>query len=344
MKISELGEFGLIDYISRMVSAAADTKTESWQELIQGISDDAAAWRGNTSIQLATVDSLVQGVHFTRDMTSWEELGWKALAINLSDIAAMGGLPRYALVSLALPGDTEVEDVASLYKGMLELSRQFGVAIVGGDTDSAPLIAITVIVIGSTGTRDSPLLTRSAARVGDRVAVTGHLGAAAAGLEMLSKGYRFGPEDVASLRHAFLKPFPRVAEGRLLVERGVRAAIDISDGLVSDLSHICRSSRVGARIKVDHVPVAPQVLANFGDRALEMALTGGEDYELLFTAPDDIVDAVKAATPCPITVIGEIVADETAKVTLLDGEGKPFSLPKGGWEHFTARPVAPGST
>ena len=335
MKVSDLGEFGLIDVLAKMAYAARDKKISAWQQLIIGIGDDAAAWHGDASIQLATTDSLIQDVHFPLAVTSWEELGWKALAANLSDIAAMGGLPKYALVSLALPDHTEVEDVAALYKGMLELAQRFEVAIIGGDTSSAPLVVINITVLGSTMSRDKHILTRAAARHGEKVAVTGYLGAAAAGLEVLSKYPSLDSEATASLKRAFLQPYPRVTEGQILVEHGVRAAIDISDGLISDLNHICKASQVSARIEIDRVPIPPAVSANFADRALDLALSGGEDYELLFTASDEVIDEVRAAASCPITVIGDITADKMATITLVDGKGNPVDLPKAGWEHFT---------
>ena len=141
-------------------------------------------YRPNTGIK-NRMDSLIQDIHFSLTATPWEDLGWKALAVNLSDIAAMGGVPDYALVSLALPGNTEVDDVTALYQGMKELAQPSGVAIIGGDTDSAPLVVITITVLGNTGNRS--ILTRSTARPGEQVAVTGYLGAAAAGLEMLTR-------------------------------------------------------------------------------------------------------------------------------------------------------------
>ncbi len=337
MKVSDLGEFGLIDLLAKMAYGAQDKEIEAWQQLILGIGDDAAAWYGDASIQLATVDSLVQDVHFSLAITSWEELGWRALAANLSDIAAMGGLPKYALVSLALSDSTEVEDVAALYRGMIELAQQFGVAIVGGDLSSAPLLVINITILGSTKSQAQHILTRSAAKAGEKVAVTGYLGAAAAGLEVLSKHLSLDSEATAGLKKAFLQPYPRVAEGQILVEQGVRTAIDISDGLISDLRHICQASQVSARIEIDGVPIQPAVKANFADRALELALSGGEDYELLFTASTEIIDKVKAAASCPITVIGEIMAGKAGEIALVDDKGNPVSPPGVGWEHFTTR-------
>jgi len=330
MKVSELGEFGLIDLLAKTVGISSD------RQLIIGIGDDAAAWQGDTSIQLATVDSFIQSIHFSLDTASWGELGWKALAVNLSDIAAMGGLPKYALVSLALPGDTGVEDVTALYRGMVELAQRFDMAIVGGDTSSAPLVAINITVLGRTQGPDKHILSRSAAKPGEKVAVTGYLGAAAAGMQMLTRHLQFAPEATTRLKEAFLRPNPRVAEGQLLVEQEVKTAIDISDGLVSDMKQICKASRVGARIEVDRVPVLSEVRNGFGDGALELALSGGEDYELLFTGSLEVIGKVRELAACPVTVIGEIV-DKAGEVTLVDSEGNPFSLPGGGWEHFASK-------
>jgi len=337
MRVSELGEFGLIDLLAKMVYRTQDKQIPAWQKLIIGIGDDAAGWHGDASTQLATVDSFIQDVHFSLDITPWKELGWKALAINLSDIAAMGGVPKYALVSLALPDDTEVDDVTDLYQGMIEMAQQFGVAIVGGNISSSPIVAINITVLGSAKNKGRHILTRSGAKVGDKVAVTGYLGTASAGWEILTKGLQFDPEATAFLKRASLHPYPRIAEGQLLVDAGVKTAIDISDGLVSDLNQICKASQVSARIEVDRLPIQPTVRANFGDRALELALSGGEDYELLFTASTEVIDKIKARAPCPITVIGEILADKADKITLVDSKGNPFIISKKGWEHFISR-------
>ena len=337
MKVSELGEFGLIDLLAKMAYSARNNKQASWQQLITGIGDDAAAWRSDASTQLATIDSFIQDIHFTLGAASWEDLGWKAIAVNLSDIAAMGGIPRYALVSLALPGHTEVEDVTALYKGMIDLAQRFEVAIVGGDTSSAPMVAINITILGSTRGQDKHILTRSTAKLGDKVAVTGYLGAAAAGVRLLNRNFQFSPEATACFKKASLRPYPRIAEGQLLVEQEVKTAIDISDGLIQDLNHICKASQVGARIEIDRVPIQPEVKTNFGDRALELALSGGEDYELLFTGSTEVINKVKKVASCPVTIIGEIVADKTGEITLVDKKGKPFNLGKTGWEHFAPR-------
>ncbi len=325
MKLSELGEFGLIDLLAKMAGGGDE-------RLLIGIGDDAAAWQGDDSIQLATVDSFIEGVHFTPQTTPWPDVGTKALAINLSDIAAMGGIPRYALVSLALPDDSEVEDVTALYNSMLKLAKQYGVTVVGGDISNSPIVAVSITILGSSPTNKT--LTRSSARPGETVAVTGNLGAAAAGMEILKSQRHLDPEAENRLKNAFLHPTPRIAEGLLLVEQGVKTAIDISDGLVADLNQVCKASQVGARIEVERVPIESAVKTAFGERALEFALSGGEDYELLFTASSEIVEKVKKAASLPVTAIGEITAEG---LTLVDKEGNPFKLKKAGWEHFSQR-------
>jgi len=324
MKVSELGEFGLIELLAGIASRQRDGR------LIIGIGDDAAAWRGDGAVQLATIDSLIEKVHFSLKTTTWEELGWKALAVNLSDIAAMGGAPGYALVSLALPPDTDVDNVTAMYRGMMALAEPSGVAVVGGDTCAAPLVSVTVALFGSAA---DGLLTRSGARPGDQVAVTGYLGSSAAGLEMLTRQLRFDPATGDYLRRAHLRPVPRVAEGQALSARGVRAGIDISDGLLADLGHVAASSGLGARVTAEQVPVHPAVREAFGEQALEMALGGGEDYELLFTAPAGIMDGTRAALACPVTVIGEMVAGKAGEVCLLE-KGRPRAAGRRGWEHF----------
>ncbi|MFC1970592.1 thiamine-phosphate kinase [Chloroflexota bacterium] len=335
MKVSELGEFGLIDLLAKMVSSSQNKQLPPHQQLIIGIGDDAAAWHGDASIHLATVDSLIQDVHFSLDIMSWKELGWKSLAVNLSDIAAMGGVPGYVLVSLALPGNTEVEDVAALYEGMIELAQQFEVAIVGGDTCQAPMVSITVTVLGNSCNKH--VLSRATAKPGDKVAVTGYLGGAAAGLEKLTNSMSFKQEAAKYFKDAFLRPLPRIAEGQLLVKQGVTTAIDISDGLLSDLRHICKASQVNARVEVDLLPIQPMVRDNFGDRALEMALAGGEDYELLFTASPEVINRVNKGATCPVTIIGEIFIDKPGEISLVDADGNPINPAEAGWEHFKAR-------
>ena len=332
MKLSELGEFGLINLIHNIVNKFKDLQQTSWQQLLVGIGDDAAAWQGNNHIQLATTDSLVQGIHFDLNNITWEELGWKALAVNLSDIAAMGGTPKYALLSAALPGELEVENISQFCHSMASLAAEFGVAIAGGNITTAPNIVITITVLGCS--KNKLLLKRSTATPGEQIAVTGYLGLSAAGLKMLKEKISLATQTASLLRRAHLQPVPKVKEGLILIQQGVKTAIDISDGLIADLDHICEASKVSAKIKVEQVPTHPLVKANFPNYH-ELVLYGGEDYELLFTADKSIINQAKQALNCPVTVIGDIVEETLPnRVTLLNSKGNIISYEKGGWEHF----------
>jgi len=335
MKVSKIGEFGLINRLADVIDAATDKRRKSSRQLVIGLSDDAAVWKPCNPFQLATADSLVENIHFSFKYTTWQELGWKSVAVNLSDIAAMGGVPMYALISLGLPEDTDVENVMALYDGITLASHRFGVVIAGGDTVSSPLVFISVTVMGCASNKQGNVLTRSAARPGDRIAVTSSLGASAAGLTMLSRGLEFPASAAAELRRAHLKPMPRIAEGQALVAAGVRAGMDISDGLVGDLTHICEMSKVGAQLNIDLVPVAEAASQCFGGQALQFALNGGEDYELLFTAPARTIQHVQRVLDCPVTIVGKITAEHLGKVELVDAAGRAVDLRKAGWDHFS---------
>lgn len=331
MKVHELGEFGLIKLLAEIIDECG-AGFRSSPTIIEAIGDDAAVWKCYDSIQLATTDMLVQDIHFTLETTSWRDLGWKSLAVNISDIAAMGGIPSYAMISLGLPANTEVEQISELYRGMAEIAHQFGMCIAGGDTTEAPMLVICPSVIGE-ASKDS-VLTRLTAVPGDLIAVTGYLGAAAAGLRMMEKKLEFDAEIVSALSGAQLRPSPRIAEGQILAKHGVRTAIDISDGLIADLNHICEMSKVGARVHLQNIPIHPAVKTAFGEDALKLALTGGEDYELLFTAPERLIEKVKGFLTAPVTVIGEVAKGGPHEVALIDEYSKRIEWEVGGWEHF----------
>ena len=332
MKLLELGEFGLIELIDKITGEFRNLEHASWRQLLIGIGDDAAAWQSGDCIQLATMDTLVQDVHFDLNIITWEELGWKALAVNLSDIGAMGGVPQYVLVSLASPGDIEVENISKFIRSMAHLAREFSVTLAGGNLSTAPNIVITVTALGCS--KGEAILKRSAAIPGEQIAVTGYLGLSAAGLKMLKEKISFTAETSDVLRHGHLQPVPKVREGQILVEQGVRVAIDISDGLIADLDHICEASKVSARIELEQLPIHPLVKTNFSNYQ-ELALYGGEDYELLFTADKAIMGRLSQVLNCPITIIGEVVEETPSnRVTLLDSKGDVVPYKKKGWEHF----------
>jgi thiamine-monophosphate kinase len=335
MKVSELGEFGLIELLADTVNNARNPKDSSWQNLIIGVGDDTAAWRADGAVQLATTDSLVQDTHFDLNIVTWEELGWKAIAVNLSDIAAMGGIPQYALVSLTLPGELETDNVLSLYRGMAKIATRFGVAVVGGNIAASDKTIINVTVLGNL--ESATMLMRSAAVPGDLIAVTGYLGLSAAGLRMLKQHLKLDAETTQLLRQAHLTPIPRIDEGQILLHRAVKCAIDVSDGLLADLTHICQASGVSARINQKALLIHPALKKNFKTDYLQLALSGGEDYELLFTASTLIMPRLKKTMPCPVTIIGEITEGKPGQVELVDDDGKIVPWQKAGWEHFKSR-------
>jgi thiamine-monophosphate kinase len=347
MQLSSVGEFPLIDRLSGVLGPAKDGT------LVLGIGDDAAAWRPTPgTVTVATADALVEGVHFDLGTTSWEDLGWKALAENVSDVAAMGCAPRYALVTLALPGDTDAADVEALYRGMRKCAEEYGCTVVGGDVVAAPNVVISVTLLGESvpaeGSADAPLLTRAAAKPGDVLAVTGTLGASAAGLRVLQGGAG-SPDaspDLAAVRQAHVRPTPRVTAGKVLIEAGVRCAIDVSDGLLADVDHICERSGVDAEIEVERVPIDGAARRLFPDEALLFALTGGEDYELVCAGPAAAIEhaaaVLRGAGETELTIIGRIVAQqaETPAIRVLDGTGAPLSVADAGYKHFTANGTA----
>jgi thiamine-monophosphate kinase len=332
MRLSELGEFGLIDLIRAASAEYENPARAPWREILLGIGDDAAAWESANRVQLVTTDTLVQGVHFDLGAITWEELGWKAMAINLSDVAAMGGIPSYALLSLALPTHLEVNEVSEFIGSFLRTGVEFQVAVIGGNVASAPNIVITVTVIGYS--KSKTMLERSTASPGQQIAVTGYVGASAAGLEMLKGKTVSDPKARNILRQAHFRPVPRLREGQVLIEQGVRTAIDISDGLVADLDHICQSSKVNARINMEQVPIHPLVRAHFPN-SQELALSGGEDYELIFTADQATVGCAKQALDCPVTVIGTITKEDLpTRVLVVDSRDVVIPYRRKGWNHF----------
>ena len=325
----KLSEFDLIDQITNEINRV---KPGDWSSFVSGIGDDAAVVKSKGKFQLATTDSLNEGVHFQKKYLDWQALGWKALAVNLSDIAAMGGEPHYALVSLGLPNDTQPEDVVSLYQGMLELAEQSGTIIAGGNISRASRLGVHVTVVGRAESK-SKVLLRSKARNGDLIAVTGRLGAAAAGLATLAGSFKQGEFDAAELIGTFWRPQPRLDIGKLLVKSGIKCAIDISDGLLADLGHVLRASKIGARIEAVRIPVHPSVAAIAGRDALQLALNGGEDYELLFTGKYENIEKVIAGACCPVTVIGEICRGKD-NLEVLDAGGHHLPAERLGWQHF----------
>ncbi|HSE05396.1 MAG TPA: thiamine-phosphate kinase [Methylomirabilota bacterium] len=340
VSLGVLGERGLI---RRIAQSPAVLPRAPGVEV--GLGDDTAVLTVPPGHKLlATTDLLIEDVHFRRVSAAPADIGWKAMAVNLSDIAAMGGTPRWALVALAVPAETDVEAVDAFYAGMAEAAAPHGVSVVGGDTAASPsgwTVNVTLFGIHPGAPR-----LRSQARAGDAVMVTGGLGAAAAGLHVLEMGLDraraagMSGAGLAELTRAHLRPQARVAEGRWLGQApGVHAMIDCSDGLATDLGHICRESGVGARVELGRVPVAAaarDAARILGADPHRWAVSGGEDYELLLTcdpaAVDRLIAGLAAATGTPLTMVGRIEGPP-GEVAFVDAAGASATMPSG-FEHF----------
>ena len=337
MRLEDLGEFPLIERLTAGLESRADVAL--------GIGDDAAALDlGTDQLLLATCDAQVEGTHFLPSVATPEEIGHKALAVNLSDIAAMGGEPLWALVSLLAPPDLDVAMLDGVYSGMRALARQFNVALVGGNISSTPgPLTLDITALGRVA-RDR-LLTRAGARPGDRLLVTGRLGAAVTALLAYTDADHAAlPAEAAAAlgeaRRAMVTPQPRVREGQALAATGqVTAMLDISDGLAGDLGHLCQRSGVGALVELAALPVdgATRTLAQaLGRDPLGIALTSGDDYELLFTTrPGGVTAALEAvrAVGGVATVIGEIT-DVASGLRVRAQNGKQLALEARGWDHL----------
>ena len=344
MLVRDLGEFELIAALEESVGARNAALVERLRgrgvSARLGIGDDAAAWEYPAATVVSTTDTMVDGTHFTSETMRWDDLGWKAMASNLSDIAAMGCSPTFALVTLGLRGDIPADGLKSMYGGMMDACERFGGAIAGGDVVRSDTFFVTVALEGIAPERNAPLMSRSAARPGDLVAVTGRLGDSAGGLRiLLDPKAAIGADESARRRlvERHRRPTPRVAEGVALREMGVRCAMDVSDGLVADLSKLCAASGLAASIRAERVPAGASLKSAFPDDWLNMALGGGEDYELLICADERVMNAARARLgENNLTVIGEIERrrDGESSVRVLDAGGEPMIVESGGWEHF----------
>ena len=336
------GEFALIARLTKGLSLQVG--------VVLGVGDDTAILDiGGEQLLLATVDSQVEGVHFTFQGCGAEQVGRKALAVNLSDIAAMGGEPRYALVSLVIPPHLPLDLLEQVYAGMRLEAEAFATAIVGGNVagmgaDKGEQLILDITLLGTV--ERGHAITRGGAHVGDTLCVTGSLGAPAAGLYAQSHpGLPYPPHALEAARLRQCMPEPRVRAGRVLSGFGpsiITAMLDISDGLSGDLSHLCQRSHVGARVNVAQLPISPAaraIAATAGLDPLQWALHGGEDYELLFTvAPahvEAVTQAVQSATGTPVTPIGTITeAQDGMHLVYPDGRVEPLQVRS--WNHLAA--------
>ena len=335
--IREVGEFGLI---ARMKSALGGTKSD---DVIVGIDDDAAVYRiGGGRVHVVTTDTLTEGVHFDRLMMPMPYLGSKCIAVNVSDIAAMNAVPRYATIALGIPDNLSVEDVEALYRGIRMACDAYDLDVIGGDTTAAHGLTLSVTVIGEA--EIDRIVFRRGAQPGDLLCLTGEVGASYAGLKVLleqrrelqEKGEDYSP-NIEPFHHVIqrhLVPKPRLDVIRAWAELDVKpnALIDISDGVASEVHHLCNNSGVGAEVFVAAIPVGFEtrnVADDFEEDVDTYALFGGEDYELLFTAPSEMTELMDETT---FSVIGRITAEPGVTAMLANGESFPLEM--GGFQHF----------
>ena len=337
MLLSEIGgEFGFIDRLRATYAGAAG------DGLAVPLGDDAAVLDVPAGLQVVvSTDLLIESTHFRRDWSDPYSIGWKAAAVNLSDMAAMGADPTFAFVSLALTTEDTVENLERLYDGLSDCLNRYGARLAGGDTNSAPSgLSINITQLGTVPTGTA--LTRSGAKPGDILLVTGTLGDSAAGLALLQA---HGPAKADKFSHALLaahrRPQPRIVAARAARETGfVHACMDISDGLAGDLPKLCASSGVGARIHTASLPLSEALRAAekyLGETALDYALAGGEDFELLLAVAPAYVETVHAAvvaTGTSLTQIGEVLRSGL-HFTAPDGSGD-MAITARGWDHFAS--------
>lgn len=305
------------------------------------IGDDAAVVRVGEQHLVLTVDTLVEGVHFDSDVTQPTDLGHKAVSVAVSDIAAMGGSPSYAVTSLGVASDVRPPWVVELYGGMREAADEYGMRVVGGDTVRADRAVVTVTVLGRVA--EGRAVTRAGARPGDRIVVTGRLGAAAGGVRLVRAPREqlrgsLGTDWERDVMAALNRPQARVTEGETLAQAGATAMIDVSDGLALDLHRICEASEVGARVHLDALPVSEALTGlseQLDEDPLDLALFGGEDYELVATLSPGVVEGAGAKilerTGTPLTEIGEVTEQGYVAIA---GAGEERPLEPRGWDHF----------
>ncbi len=341
--INKIGEFGLINKIKNIVESGTNTFDEN---LVKGISDDTAVFRAaSDKLQLLTMDTMVEGIHFDLTFTSLHHLGWKAIVTNISDIVSMCGNPRYAVISISIPQKFSVEMIEDFYKGASQASKKYECVIVGGDTTaSSGNLVISVAMYGDVAAEN--IVYRNGAKVGDLICVSGHLGAAHAGLKVLLKEkekYLNNSEEFTPN----LEPYKFVLEKYLMPKARmdlikyfsgsikVNSMIDISDGLASEVHHICKNSGTGGEVWEHNIPVhmnTQKTAEEFSDDVIEYALFGGEEYELLFTMSDNEYEKLEKVFD-DVTILGRI-SDIEKGINLITEEGEVKPLPFGGWEHF----------
>lgn len=327
-------EFGLI---ARLSSLGDSIEVQNRDSVLTGIGDDTAVVETPAGQMLLTTDAIVDGVHFRSVDERWYDIGWKCAVSNLSDIAAMGGTPDHALVTLGVPPGASEHTYIEFYSSMNEAFKKFGGQVVGGDVVSSPTMFVNIALTGhpSTGpSGEANWLQRSEAKLGDLVCVTGPLGSSAGGLEVLLNGDTNPSGQILVDRH--YRPAPRIELGKKLVAGNVRCAMDISDGLVGDLEKLAAKSNVEIAIEMAKIPLAAELIFMVGTSAIELALSGGEDYELVFTASESVFEDLPQNVKAEVTIIGRVTQDDHSggEVKVIDENGDSYEPIRRSWDHL----------
>jgi thiamine-monophosphate kinase len=334
MRLGDLGEFALIARLQSRLHGPPRS------HVICDIGDDCAVLRPAAGMDvLLTTDTQEEGVHFRRDWASPEDIGWRCLAVNVSDIAAMGGSPLGAVVALSLPATLDVAFIEALYDGMQAVAQRYDCPVIGGNiSQRADTLSVTITVAGQVPCDQS--VYRSGAQVGDEIWVTGTLGSAKAGLEVLSHPQAVAGLPTAAVLSRYRRPQPRLHEAQFLRQHArLHSLLDISDGLSSDLRHVCEASGVGAELEAAVIPMTEdvkQIALALQAEPLQFALHGGEDFELCLTAPPGSIGRLQAAFTqqfhCPLVRVGTIQPGHAVQLRLPQGGLMP--LPARGYDHF----------
>lgn len=341
--IKDIGEFGLIGHLRDVLGEPED------DTVVAGIADDAAVYRiDGDRVHVLTTDALIEGIHFDRTFMPMEHLGFKALSVNVSDIVAMNAEPRYATVTLGIPQQVPVEALGQLYEGIRQACRAYGMTVVGGDTTAAHHFTLSISVVGEADEDD--IVYRHGAQPGDALCVTGDIGASFAGLKALIENRERLREEGEGNFQPNLDRFSYVIQRHLAPPAQLKAIrewaahdlkphalIDISDGLASEVNHICEASGTGALVYGEKLPIAQETIdaaEHFGEDVNVYALFGGEDYELLFTLPREELDKLSELSSDAFFVIGEITEQEEG-ILIEQPDGQTVPLRPGGYDHFS---------
>lgn len=327
VKLKDLGEINLIKHLQNTISCPHSN-------IMVGIGDDAAVIKNSSyKCLVVTADTLVEDIHFSLKTFTPYQIGWKSAAANLSDIAAMGANPKYLLISIGLPGNLTLSFWDEIYRGIKELSSNYGVCIIGGDTVRSSKLFISITLLGEVA-KDG-YITRKGAKIGEKIVVTGYLGNSQAGLSILEHKIPLNKEAKKFLINKHLLPQPKIKEGLIISKNKLASCmIDISDGLSSELYRLKEENEVGFKIFEEKLPCSPALklfCENSNINFIEIALSGGEDYELLFTCKENKLKILQE-TEINFFVIGEVTSEKEIKI--INKEGQVKIIEKSGYEHF----------